>query len=334
MKKFHVDTHLSFLVWVTLLPLTWACSPVQRSADSGMQSSKALSMSRIVIPAAGGQTIQLPEKMMADAYGLWHPLREAELKRLGSAQPMPLSGFGTEHIAWFPPSEKDIMQKYVHRLTHQRRDLAQRVLGRADRYFPTILAAIERRGLPIELACLPMVESAFEPSAISHAGAAGLWQLMPETAKRFGLTVTDTLDERFDVQKSTEAATAYLAILYAKFGNWPLAVAAYNCGEGAMQRALVTTNTTSLSELTSACRAMGFPSSPLAEETLRFVPQFAAAVHIMSDSDTFGLTRHPFVSPAPRLRPEEAGTDSMALTGRHEPSTVPQTIPARSRRIE
>jgi membrane-bound lytic murein transglycosylase D len=322
------------IAWMVLFTLPGGCASVDRGTDYGVQSSKTMSISRVIIPSAGGQTIQVPEKMMADAYGLWRPVNEYELKRLASTPAMPLGNSDTSLTVWLPPSEKKVMQRYIYWLTHQRRDLAQKVLERADNYLPVILAVIKKRGLPVELACLPMVESAFEPRAVSHAGAAGLWQLMPETARRFGLTVNAHVDERFDVQKSTTAATAYLETLYAQFRSWPLALAAYNCGEGAMQKALAHTGTNSLSTVTLACRAMSASASPLAEETLRFVPRFAAAVYIMANSDKLGLTEYALLHLESRSLPTGGKENQMTLTGRHQPVQEPPAIPARSRRIE
>ena len=301
-----------------------------------MPTPKAISTSRVVLPASGGQTIQVPTQMMADAYGLWSPLNAAERKRLKRMPVVPAGFFDAGVIAWLPPTETDVMQRYLYRLTHSRRDLAVRVLGRAETYLPIILEALQARGLPAELACLPMVESAFEPRAVSPAGAAGLWQLMPGTARRFGLTVNADTDERFDVQKSTDAATTYLATLHSIFNDWPLALAAYNCGEGAMLKALSNTNTVTLSDLTGACRIGSGTGSPLAEETLRFVPQFAAAVQIMTNSHTFGLADHAVLrleagsAPLRKHEPESA----LTLTGKYEEHPVPKMTPARSQRIQ
>lgn len=122
---------------------------------------------------------------------------------------------------------------------------------------------LEREGLPPELLAVPLVESGFNPSAVSPKGARGLWQLMPETARRFGLRVDAVSDERTDPLRSTVAAISYLKNLHASLGNWPLALAAYNAGLGrvlgAMQRGAP--NFTSMAALRL-----------LPEETLRYVP--------------------------------------------------------------
>ena len=314
--------------------LATGCGFRNYEAEIAVPASRTISMSRVVIPAAGGQTIQVPTALMADAYELWHPLNDKEIRVPKAVPRHPAVPIDRHLQAWLPPTETDVMERYLYRLTHSRRDLAVRVLERAENYLPIILESLRARGLPSELACLPMVESAFEPRAVSPAGAAGLWQLMPQTARRFGLTVNSEIDERFDVRKSTAAATAYLATLYGIFNDWPLALAAYNCGEGAMMRALSNTNTSSLPELTEACRTNGGYRSHLAEETLRFVPQFAAAVQIMSNSNTFGLTNHAILHLDSRSVPVQAKESSLVLIGRYDAEPESQIIPARSRRIE
>ncbi|MFZ8785162.1 lytic transglycosylase domain-containing protein, partial [Thermocrinis sp.] len=112
----------------------------------------------------------------------------------------------------------------------------ENTLRRASYYIPIIVPILQKHGLPEELALLPAIESAFNPFAVSRAGAAGLWQLMPSTARRYGLRVDREIDERFDVIKSTEAAAMYLKDLYQMFKDWELALAAYNCGEYCVAR--------------------------------------------------------------------------------------------------
>ena len=118
-------------------------------------------------------------------------------------------------------------------------DYMDRVLTRAQRYLPYIVAELERRDLPLELALLPIVESAYDPFAYSHGRAAGLWQMIPGTAKRFGIKQNWWYDGRRDVVDSTRAALDYLEYLY-KFnnGNWLNAIASYNSGEGNVRRAV------------------------------------------------------------------------------------------------
>ena len=137
---------------------------------------------------------------------------------------------------------------------------------------PIIRQILKSEGLPAELLAVPLVESGFNPSAVSPKGARGLWQLMPETARRFGLRVDAVLDERTDPLRSTMAAISYLKDLYETLGDWPLALAAYNGGlgrvTGAIQRGA--TNFASM-----AARRL------LPEETLRYVPLVLGTNHPM-----------------------------------------------------
>lgn len=113
------------------------------------------------------------------------------------------------------------------------------LMRRAEPYLSYLASEISRYGLPSDLVLVPMVESAFETAAVSPKQAAGLWQLIASTGERFGLTVSDQYDERYDIHPATQAALRYLKYLSLMFdGDWPLALAAYNAGEGAVQRAI------------------------------------------------------------------------------------------------
>ena len=175
-----------------------------------------------------------------------------------------------------------------------------RVLARAARLLPMIAAILKEQGLPPELAALPLVESAFEPQAISPAGAAGLWQLMPATARRFGLTVDASCDERFDPRRATEAAARHLRWLNGHFRDWPLALAAYNCGEGAMAGFLRQCGARSLGELSVAGRGI------VPQETLCFVPKFVAAASVMLAGGHISRADAAAPRPSPRWSDRQA----------------------------
>ncbi len=132
----------------------------------------------------------------------------------------------------------------------------------------TFARILERHGLPPSLMGVAAVESGFNPAALSPKGALGLWQLMPATARRYGLEVSAQRDERSDPVKSTHAAASYMKDLYAQFGDWPLALAAYNAGEDRIQQALNRFGARDFWTLSAR--------SALPEETRRYVPAVLA----------------------------------------------------------
>ena len=176
-----------------------------------------------------------------------------------------------------------------------------RVFNRGDLYLFHIAAALEARGLPAELALLPVVESAFDPFAYSHGRAAGLWQIIPGTGKRLGLAQNWWFDGRRDVLESTRAALDYLEYLHAEFnGDWLLAVAGYNSGEGNVARAL------------KKAAAAGKPQtfwgikSYLPAETRIYVPRLLAVAELVGNPGAFGVTL-PELANEPRFAVVETG---------------------------
>ena len=162
-------------------------------------------------------------------------------------------------------------------------DYLDRVFTRAQRYLPYIVAELERRDLPLELALLPIVESAYDPFAYSHGRAAGLWQMIPGTAKRFGIKQNWWYDGRRDVVDSTRAALDYLEYLH-KFnnGDWLNAIASYNSGEGNVRRAVRRNN--------NAKKPIDFWNLRLPKETSMYVPKLLALVEIVADPASYNLT--------------------------------------------
>ncbi|MBM4192326.1 MAG: LysM peptidoglycan-binding domain-containing protein [Gammaproteobacteria bacterium] len=161
-----------------------------------------------------------------------------------------------------------------------------RVFGRASLYMHHIVEEIERRKMPMELALLPVIESAFEPFAYSKARASGLWQFIPDTGSRFGLPQNWWYDGRRDVIESTRAALDYLQFLHDEFdGDWLLAVAGYNCGENCIARAVARN------------RAAGKPTTfwdlRLPNETRAYVPKLLAMKQLVADPSVFGVEFSP-----------------------------------------
>ena len=177
-----------------------------------------------------------------------------------------------------------------------RPDYVQRMTERGGRYLFHIVEELERRNMPTELALLPFIESAFNPQAMSSAKASGMWQFIPSTGKDFSLKQNVFRDDRRDVLASTRAALDYLQKLYTMFGDWQLALAAYNWGEGSVQRAI------------NRNQKLGLPtdytSLKMPNETAYYVPKLQAVKNIIARPTDFGLTlpqlrNHPYFLSVP-----------------------------------
>ncbi len=157
----------------------------------------------------------------------------------------------------------------------------KQVLARGGRYLYYIVDELERRGMPTELALLPMVESSYNPLAYSRSHASGLWQFIPSTGKYYNLTQDSWVDERRDVIASTNAALDYLQKIYEMHGDWHLALASYNWGEGAVQRALKRNAEDGL--------PLEYSHLRMPEETRNYVPKLQAIKNIVAESELFHL---------------------------------------------
>lgn len=157
----------------------------------------------------------------------------------------------------------------------------KQVLARGGRYLYYFVDELERRGMPTELALLPMVESSFNPMAYSRSHASGLWQFIPSTGKYFNLTQDSWVDERRDVIASTNAALDYLQKIYEMHGDWHLALASYNWGEGAVQRALKRNADDGL--------PLEYSHLRMPEETRNYVPKLQAIKNIIGEPELFHL---------------------------------------------
>jgi membrane-bound lytic murein transglycosylase D len=185
--------------------------------------------------------------------------------RFGFAMPDCTSPLVAEHLAY-----------YLNRPEH-----ITRMLDRSRRYLYHVVEEVEKRGLPTEIALLPMIESAYNPTALSSARASGIWQFIPSTGRVYGLDQNTWYDERRDVLQATQAALDYLEKLYEMFGSWDLALAAYNAGEGSVSRAIARNE------------AAGLPTDyvnlPLPSETRNYVPKLQAVKQLVVSPQRYGI---------------------------------------------
>jgi hypothetical protein len=188
-----------------------------------------------------------------------------------------------------PVARNKEVRAYLVYFSTERKQVIQQYLARSTRYLPLIQEIFQEHGLPEDLAYLAMIESGFNPYAYSPAHAAGMWQFISGTARRYGLEINNYVDERRDPVKSTHAAAKYLLDLYKQFGSWYLAAASYNCGENRVQREIDSSNHKNFWEL-SANRC-------LPNETKNYVPQMIAATIIAKNPEKFGFSRVPYLPP-------------------------------------
>lgn len=197
---------------------------------------------------------------------LWQRIRN------GYAMPELQSPMTAKHESWYA----------------SRPDYVNRMIGRSQKYLYHIVEEVQKRGMPTEIALLPMVESAFNPTAMSTSKAAGIWQFIPSTGKNFGLKQNWWVDNRRDVTAATDAALNYLEKLHVMFGTWDLALAAYNAGEGTVMRAI------------ERNRKRGLPtdyqSLQLPDETKNYVPKLQAVKNIVTNPDQYGLNIQPIAN--------------------------------------
>ena len=195
----------------------------------------------------------------------------------------------------YNPVAKRYIQRYLKNPRH-----TARIMREAEYFFPIFEQALAKHGLPYELKFVPVIESALKPKACSRAGAVGLWQFMPSTAKRYGLEVNSLVDERYDVYKSTEAACVFLQALYDIFGDWNLAIAAYNCGPGNVRKAI---------RYAGDKRDFWSIYPYLPHETRMYVPLFIASNYVFNYASEHGICPD-------TIRPERMLTDTIVVDQR------------------
>ena len=183
--------------------------------------------------------------------------------------------FGMQELA--SPLVKDWENWYA-----SRPDYLARMIARGERYLFYVIEEVERRGMPSEVALLPMIESAYNPTAYSSAHASGMWQFIPSTGKTYGLKQNWWQDERRDVLAATRAALDYLEKLYDMFGSWELALASYNWGEGAVGRAIQRNEARGMRS--------DYLSLDMPAETRNYVPKLIAVKNIIARPEEFGIS--------------------------------------------
>lgn len=182
-----------------------------------------------------------------------------------------------------PLTYNPVVREAIELYVNKRSRLLSLMLTKATYYFPIIEAALDKYGMPLELKYLAIVESALNPTAVSRAGATGLWQFMLPTGKAYGLHIDSMVDERRDPYKSSEAMARYFKDMYALYGDWMLAIAAYNCGPGNVNKAIRRSG-----GKTDFWQIYQY----LPRETRSYVPFFIAAFYAMEHYDEHDIKPH------------------------------------------
>ena len=272
MKQYHL---LALVAAFALAGCATTQGPGAGTAGSGENSPTASSRAPAVIP--GGPLSALPNSEIQSRAvagleappDLWHRIR---------------GGFS------MPDLDQDLVRKHEQWYA-SRPDYIQRMTDRSRKYLFHIVEELERRNMPTELALLPFIESAFNPQAVSSARAAGMWQFMPATGRDFDLKQNVFRDDRRDVLASTRAALDYLQKLHGMFGDWHLALAAYNWGEGSVGRAIKANQRAGL--------GTSYTELNMPDETRNYVPKLQAVKNIVANPEQFRaelplIENHPY----------------------------------------
>jgi membrane-bound lytic murein transglycosylase D len=273
-------TYLFLFILPFLLASMWGCAAI----DS---TSKAPSDDATLTVEATEDGSEMPEAELAfDEATLPEPETTVaeelkELENLGAW--VPGNPYTPEEVSYdFPVTMNKQVEFYLDFFQNKQRENFSHWLARSTRYLPLIQEELRTAGLPQDLAYLPLIESGYSLTAYSTAKAAGPWQFMRPTALDYGLEINKYVDDRRDPEKSTKAAVAYLSDLYDKFGDWQLAVAAYNAGGGKISRGIKNYNASDFWELAQ--------EQYLNSETKRYVPKLIAAIIIAKNPEKYGFT--------------------------------------------
>jgi membrane-bound lytic murein transglycosylase D len=238
---------------------------------------------RYTVPAASvGDDFSAYHQILATAAdeALANLAREAEVSRQ-------VAGVATHTTA---QPDAALLDQFAQQYWNGDDEAVRRAVARVTQLRPLLTPILREASIPDEIAALVLIESAGRPTALSPKGARGIWQFMPDTARRYGLTVNGEADDRLDVQKSTQAAARYLKYLYAQFDEWPLALAAYNAGEQLVRNAVLKSGAKDFVRL----RNKGL----LPAETREYVPAVLAASTLLGGDSLIGSSTKQIRQPA------------------------------------
>ncbi|NDU92494.1 MAG: transglycosylase SLT domain-containing protein [Ferrovum sp.] len=264
MEKHILTHHLKLLRLLTaslLMTLPVLCIAETEPEPAAPTSASA---SALVTPAAPSPSPAAGVVLPITPFDLWDRIRDGF-----AMDALPDDRLVFRQVAWFAA----------------RPDYVERTVERSRRYLYFIVEEVQRRGMPMEIALLPIVESAFNPHALSRSQASGMWQFIPSTGRLFGLQQDWWYDGRRDVVAATYSALDYLQKLYDEFGSWELALAGYNCGEGKIRREIAYN--------IAHNRPTDYQNLNLPDETRNYVPKLLAAKAIVLEPERYGLTLAP-----------------------------------------
>jgi membrane-bound lytic murein transglycosylase D len=268
---------LRTLACMLLLSL-WGCATQMAHTDENLEEQGTLVTNHLGLKPLNRQSMQSPQIAHVDI-----PADLFERIRRGFSMPDLQNELVIDREQWYAA----------------RPDYIERMAQRSSKYLYHVVEEIEQRGMPTELALLPFVESAFNPQAVSSAKASGMWQFMPATGRDFDLKQNVFRDDRRDIQASTRAALDYLQRLYTQFGDWHLALAAYNWGEGNVAKAIARNQKQGLSA--------GYADLSMPMETRFYVPKLQAIKNIVATPPQFQvklpvIPNHPYFQSVPLPR--------------------------------
>lgn len=279
---FRIQSLTALLLVLAFLFISSGCTPKQQLSTSGLDlppsNMESAEADPDLAPVISEPEMSLVQELEALAStGIWEdPQTQAEETQF-STEPEKV-----EPLYDFPVVVNRQVEMYIDLFQGKQRKYFGKWLARSGRYSDLILNELETAGIPKDLLYLSMIESGFNQRAYSKAKAVGLWQFMSGTARDYGLSISRYVDERRDAERSTKAAAAYLKNLYEEFGDWYLAVAAYNGGPGTLRKAIRKTKSRDFWKIAQ--------NRYLRLETKRYVPKLIAAIMIAKEPEKYGFT--------------------------------------------